>query len=66
MAQRTKVKGGNAFTVDTDHGKTWLAFTSINYIWRSNDILQIDYDKKLRPFIQEKKADDVTIIYKVR
>ena len=57
---------GNAFTVDTDHGKTWLDSASINFTWRSNDTLQIDYDKKLRTFIQEKKVDDVTIIYKAR
>ena len=57
---------GNTFTVDTDHGKTWLDSASINFTWRSNDTLQIDYDKKLRTFIQEKKEDGVTIIYKER
>ena len=49
-----------------DHGKTWLNSTSINFTWRSNDTLQIDYDKKLRTFIQEKNVDDITIIFKAR
>jgi len=57
---------GNTFTVDPDHDKTWLDSTSINFTWLSNDTLQIDYDKKLRTFIQEKKVEDVTIIYKSR
>jgi hypothetical protein len=57
---------GNTFTVDPDHGKTWLDSASINFTWLSNDTLQIDYDKKLRTFIQEKKVEDVTIIYKAR
>jgi len=57
---------GNTFTVDTDLGKTWLDSASINFTWLSNDTLQIDYDKKLRTFIQEKKVEDVTIIYKAR
>ena len=57
---------GNVFTVDTDHGKTWLDSASINFTWRSNDTMQIDFDKKLRTFIQEKKVDQVTIIYKGR
>jgi hypothetical protein len=57
---------GNAFTVDTDHGKTWLDSSSINFTWLSSDTLQIDYDKKLRTFIQENKVQEVTLIYKAR
>src|ERR1019366_7098256 len=54
-------EAGNTFTVDTDHGKTWFDSTSINFTWRSEDTLRIDYDKKLRTFIQEKEVDDATI-----
>jgi hypothetical protein len=61
-----KTSVGNIFTVDTDHGKTWLDSTSINFNWLSNDTLQIDYNKKLRTFIQEKSIDGVIIIYKTR
>ena len=57
---------GNTFTVDTDHGKTWFNSSSINFTWLANDTLQIDYDKKLRTFIQEKKVRGVTIFYKAR
>ena len=57
---------GNTFTVDTNHGNTSLDTTSINFTWLSNDTLQIDYDKKLRTFIQEKKVDDVTVLYNAR
>lgn len=57
---------GNTFTVDTDHGKTWLDSSSINFNWLSSDTLQIDYDKKLRTFIQENKVQGVTLIYRAR
>lgn len=57
---------GNTFTVDNDHGKTRLDSASINFNWLSDDTLQIDYDKKLRTFIQQKIVKEVTIIYKAR
>jgi hypothetical protein len=57
---------GNVFTVDTNYDSTFLDKKSINFTWLSNDTLQIDYDKKLRTFIQEKNIDEVTIIYKPR
>jgi hypothetical protein len=57
---------GNTFTVDNDHGKTWLDSASINFTWLSNDTLQIDYDTKLRTFIQEKRVLGVIIIYQPR
>ena len=57
---------GNTFTVDRNHGATGLDSASINFYWLSNDTLQIDYDKKLRTFIQEKNIDGVTIVYKAR
>jgi hypothetical protein len=57
---------GNTFTVDTNYDSTFLNNTSINFIWVSNDTLQIDYDRKLRTFIQEKNVDDVKILYKAR
>ena len=57
---------GNVFTVDTDHGKTYLDSGSINFTWLSNTILQIDYDKKLRTFIMEQKVDDISVEYKAR
>lgn len=57
---------GNTFTVDRDHNKTFLDSNSINFNWQSNDTLQIDYDKKLRTFIQKMKVAGVTIIYKAR
>ena len=57
---------GNTFTVDTNYDSTFLDKESINFTWFGNDTLQIDYDKKLRTFIQEKKVDDVVIIYKTK
>ncbi|GAB2842453.1 hypothetical protein [Ferruginibacter profundus] len=57
---------GNTFTVDNDHGKTRLDSASINFNWLSDDTLQIDYDKKIRTFIQQKIVKEVTIIYKAR
>jgi hypothetical protein len=57
---------GNTFTVDADHNKTLLDSISINFTWLSNDTLQIDYDKLLRTFIQERKVEGMTIIYKAR
>jgi len=57
---------GNTFTVDANHGETILGVESINFTWFGDDTLQIEYDKKLRTFIQEKKVDDVTIIYKTK
>ena len=57
---------GNTFTVDRNHSATGLNSTSINFYWVSNDTLQIEYDKLLRTFIQEKKVDGVTIIYKAK
>lgn len=57
---------GNAFTVDANHGDTWLKPNSINFTWLGNDTLQIDYDKKLRTFVQENKIDGVVVVYKSR
>jgi hypothetical protein len=54
---------GNTFTVDRNHTAAVLDSTSIKFNWVSNDTLQIDYDKNLRTFIQEKKVKGVTIIY---
>lgn len=54
---------GNTFTVDRNRGKTKLDSTSIEFNWINNDTLQIDYDKNLRTFIQEKKVNGVTIVY---
>ena len=57
---------GNTFTVDRNHGATGLDTSSINFKWLSKDTLQIDYDEKLRTFIQEKNINGVKIIYKPR
>lgn len=57
---------GNTFTVDTNHGQTFLDTASINFIWLGNDTLQIDYDKKLRTFLQEEKVNNIVIIYSAR
>jgi hypothetical protein len=64
----TLAKGevGNTFTVDTNHGETSLDTASINFTWVGNDTLQIDYNRKLRTFIQEKNIDGIKIIYKAR
>ena len=64
--QLDKGEVGNAFTVDTNHGETSLDTASINFTWIDNDTLKIDYDKKLRTFIQNKKIDGIEIIYKAR
>jgi len=57
---------GNTFTVDRNHGATGLDTSSINFKWLSRDTLQVDYDEKLRTFIQQKNINEVTIIYKPR
>ena len=57
---------GNTFTVDSDHNATRQDASSIGFTWLSEDTLQIDYDRKLRVFIQEKRVNDVTIVYKPR
>jgi hypothetical protein len=54
---------GNAFTVDRNHGATALDSNSIHIKWLGNHTLQIEYDQKLRTFIQEEKVDGVNIIY---
>ena len=54
---------GNTFTFDTDNNKTKLEDSSINFRWRTSDTLQINYDSKLRIFIQNRKVQGVTIIY---
>ena len=54
---------GNTFTVDRNQTAAVLDSTSIKFNWLSIDTLQIDYDKNLRIFIQEKKVKGVTIIY---
>ena len=61
-----KEEAGNTFTVDEDHGVARLDSTSINFTWISDDSLQIDYDNKLRTFIQEKKVEGVGISYNAR
>jgi hypothetical protein len=57
---------GNTFTVDSDHNKTMQDSSSINFTWLSNDTLKIDFDKKLRTFIQNKSVNGLTIIYEAR
>lgn len=57
---------GNVFTVDRNHGATGIDSSSINLKWVSDDTLQIEYDKKLRTFIQEKIVDGVNIIYSAK
>jgi hypothetical protein len=57
---------GNTFTVDSDHNRTRQDSGSISFTWLSNDTLQIDFDKHLRIFIQNKSVDGATIIYKAR
>ena len=55
---------GNVFTVDDDHGKVNLDPKAINFSWISDDTIEINYNKNLRTFIQEKNIDGVTIVYK--
>ena len=57
---------GNTFTVDRNHSATVLDSTSIRFNWISNDILQIDFDKNLRTFIEKKKVNTVTVTYIAR
>lgn len=56
----------NAFIVYTNHDSTFLNNMSINFTWLNNYLLQIDYDKKLRTFIQEEKIEGVTLVYRPR
>ncbi len=58
-----KSEVGNAFTVDANHGATWLDSASIHFRWLSGDTLSIDFDKKLRTFMQQTSVDGVTILY---
>lgn len=57
---------GNTFVADRDHGKTNLDNASIKFTWVAQNILEIDYDKKLRIFKKEKKVNGVTVFYKER
>jgi hypothetical protein len=57
---------GNCFSVDGNHGATSLHSSSINFNWLANDTLQIEYDGKLRSFIQNAKVNGVTVLYKAR
>jgi hypothetical protein len=57
---------GNTFIVDSDHNNTIQDSAAINFIWLSNDTLQIDFDGRLRTFIQNRSVNGVTIMYKTR
>jgi hypothetical protein len=57
---------GNAFSVDDNHGKTYLNPKAINLNWLSSDTIEISYDKNLRTFIQERLVGNVTVVYKVK
>jgi hypothetical protein len=57
---------GNTFTVDSNPDSRLLEKTSISFTWLSDNLLQIDYDKKSRTFIQEKYIGGVRIIYYAR
>ena len=51
----TKEKLETLFTVDTNHGETFLDTASINFTWFGNDTLQIEYDKKLQKYFFKKR-----------
>jgi len=55
---------GNTFTCDDDHGKANLNPKSISFAWVSDNLVEISYDGRLRTFLQEKKVDGVTLVYK--
>ena len=57
---------GNTFTVDSNYGDTGLDTASMGFAWLGDDSLQIDYDKKLRTFIQQTNVDGVRISYRPR
>jgi hypothetical protein len=59
-----KEEVGNIFTVDDDHGKAWLNPNAIRLIWISDRQLKIEYDINLRTFIQVKRFNNDTIIYR--
>lgn len=54
---------GNAFTADDNHGKADFSGGAIKLKWISDDTLKINYNKKLRTFIQQNKVDNVVIVY---
>ena len=58
-----KSEVGNAFTVDTNHGQTIFNSGSIDFLWKSNDTLEIKYDNQLRTFIQNNTVNGVVILY---
>lgn len=55
---------GNVFTVDDNHGKARLNLKAVDFNWIADDTLEINYDKNLRTFIQEKVVDGITVVYK--
>jgi hypothetical protein len=57
---------GNTFTADRNHGATSLDSSSINFNWLSDDTLQIEYNGKLRTFMQNPEVNGVTVLYKAR
>lgn len=59
-----KEEVGNVFTVDDDHGKAGLNPNAIRLIWISDTQLNIEYDINLRTFIQVKRFNDDTIVYR--
>ncbi|QEC75275.1 hypothetical protein [Mucilaginibacter ginsenosidivorax] len=59
-----KAEVGNVFTVDDDHGKARLNPKAIRLIWKSDRQLNIEYDVNLRTFIQLKRFNDDTIVYR--
>ena len=57
---------GNTFTMDTNNGKTFLDSNSINLSWLSADTLLIEYDRKLRTFLQKRYVNGTAILYQLK
>jgi hypothetical protein len=57
---------GNVFIVDDNHGSAPLDANSLTIAWLSNDSMQIEYDKRLRTFLQEKEINGVLVMYQTK
>lgn len=57
---------GNTFTCDDNHGKSKLDSAAVQFSWKNDSTLAIDYDSTLRTFIRNDRTDFVKIVYIAR
>lgn len=61
-----KTDSGNLFVADSNHGEANMIgeIIDVKLIWKNNDTLIIDYDKRARVFKNKLSKSGVDIIYK--